>query len=389
MPNVTVLGAGLVGRIIALDLILDKGMKVRVVDNNIHTLRNMERDVSSVFDMGSPVNFALDTCHGDLSDPNFVRDVIKDADVVVGAMPGFLGYRTLRTIIESGKSLADISFMPENAMELDNLAKDKGVTAVVDCGVAPGLSNLFCGRAVHMLDCAERMLILVGGLPKKRVWPFEYRIVFSPADVIEEYTRPARWIEGGQWVVKPALTDIELVDLPNVGTLEAFNTDGLRSIGENLKVPFMKEKTLRFSGHAEKMRMLRETGFLSVDPIHIGGQRVKPFDVTTKLLFDAWKMPEGEADFTVMRVTVDGIKSGVKKSYIWDLYDEYDPLTNFSSMARTTGFPCAIIARMLAKGELVCPGVVPPELLGSNDVFFKRMIDGLSMRGIDIRLSEK
>jgi len=387
MPNITVLGAGLVGRIMALDLIRDKGMNVTVADCNASALHKLKQDITLVLE--PTVYCSLDTICDDLSDQDVLRDVIKNADVVIGAMPGFLGYRTLRTVIEARKSFADISFMPENAMELDGLAKQNGVTAIVDCGVAPGLSNLFCGRATHMLDHVERMLILVGGLPKRRVWPFEYRIVFSPADVIEEYTRPARWIEGGQWVNKPALTDVELIDLPGVGTLEAFNTDGLRSIGDNLNAPFMKEKTLRFPGHAEKMRMLRETGFFSTDSINIGGQNIRPFDVTTKLLFDAWKMPKDEEDFTVMRVIVEGTNGGIKKSYVWDLYDEYDPLTGFSSMARTTGFPCAIIARMLAKGELVQLGVVPPELLGSNDVFFKRMIDGLSMRGIDIRLNEK
>lgn len=303
--HAVVLGGGLVGRVMALDLAGDKDIRVTVVDRDCTTLDQLKKD-------------GLTAKYGDLSDPSVVASVIKDADVVVGAVPGFLGFRTLRTVIEAGKPFADIAFMPENAMEFDALAKKHSVTAVVDCGVAPGLSNLLCGRGAHLLDHAERMLILVGGLPKRRVWPFEYRIVFSAVDVIEEYTRPARWIENGKWVTKAALTDPEFVDLPVVGTLEAFNTDGLRSIGDNLRAPFMKEKTLRFPGHIEKMRMLRETGFFSTAPIKVGNVEVKPFDMTTKLLFDAWKLPEGDADFTVMRVQVEGTKDGVPKIYVWE-----------------------------------------------------------------------
>jgi len=274
--------------------------------------------------------------------------------------------------------------MPEDFLALDGLARQRGVTAVVDCGVAPGLSNLLCGRAAHEFESVERLLILVGGLPKIRTWPFEYRVVFSAVDVIEEYTRPARWVEHGALVTRPALTDVEPVDLPRVGTVEAFNTDGLRSLATTLRVPFMKEKTLRWPGHVDKMRMLRETGFLSLEPLDVGGSRVRPYDVTTRLLFDAWRLREGEADLTVMRIEAGGVVGGARRTWTWDLYDEADPATGFHSMARTTGFPCAIVAGMLARGELKRPGVQPPERLAGDDRFFKAMMDGLRARGVEI-----
>jgi saccharopine dehydrogenase-like NADP-dependent oxidoreductase len=254
----------------------------------------------------------------------------------------------------------------------------------VDCGVAPGLSNLLCGRAEHEFDSVERMLILVGGLPKHRVWPFEYRVVFSAVDVIEEYTRPARWVEHGRLVTRPALTDVEPVDLPRVGTVEAFNTDGLRSLATTLHAPFMKEKTLRWPGHVEKMRMLRETGFLSLEPIEVGGAKVRPYDVTTRLLFDAWKLPAGESDLTVMRVEATGAIGGRRETWTWDLYDEADLAAGFHSMARTTGFPCAIVARMLARGELSRPGVQPPERLAGDDRVYAAIMEGLRERGVAI-----
>ncbi len=374
MSRIVVLGGGLVGRVMALDLAREKDFQVTVGDRDERTLARLRAE-------------GLGTIPLDLADDAAVRRAIADADVVVGSAPGHMGYRLLRLVIEAGKPYADIAFMPEDFLELDALARERGVTAVVDCGVAPGLSNLLCGRAEHLFDKAERMLILVGGLPRRRVWPYDYRIVFSAVDVIEEYTRPARWVEHGELVTKAALTDIEPIDLPVVGTVEAFNTDGLRSLAKTLHAPFMKEKTLRWPGHVEKMRMLRETGFFSQQPIDAGGVRVRPFDVTTKLLFDAWKLPEGDLDLTVMRVECEGSAGGVHKTYTWDLYDEADPKTGYHSMARTTGFPCAIVARMLARRELARPGVQPPERLANDDRFFERMMEELRARGVTIALT--
>jgi len=371
VSRILVLGGGLVGRVIARDLAREKDLHVTVADAAQATRARLEAE-------GLPA-LALD-----LGDDAAVRQAVAAADVVVGAAPGHMGFRLLRLVIEAGKPYADIAFMPEDFLELDGLARERGVTAVVDCGVAPGLSNLLCGRAAHEFASVEQMLILVGGLPKRRAWPFEYRVVFSAVDVIEEYTRPARWVEHGRLVTKPALTDVELVDLPRVGTVEAFNTDGLRSLATTLHAPFMKEKTLRWPGHAEKMRMLRETGFLSLEPIEAGGVRVRPYDVTTRLLFDAWRLPAGEADLTVMRVEATGTVGGSRQTWTWDLYDEADLASGFHSMARTTGFPCAIVARLLARGELKRPGVHPPERLAGDDGFFGRMMDGLRERGVTI-----
>ena len=374
MSKIIVLGGGLVGRVIARELAREEDLRVTVADGAERTLSRLRAE-------------GLTTMALDLADDAAVRRAIAEADVVVGAAPGHMGFRLLRLVIEGGKPYADIAFMSEDFLELDGLAGERGVTAVVDCGVAPGLSNLLCGRAEHEFDSIERMLVLVGGLPKNRVWPFEYRVVFSAVDVIEEYTRPARWVEHGRLVTKPALTDLELVDLPRVGTVEAFNTDGLRSLATTLHAPFMKEKTLRWPGHVEKMRMLRESGFLSQEPVDVAGTRVRPYDVTTKLLFDAWRLPEGEADLTVMRVEATGIVGGTHQTWTWDLYDEADPATGYHSMARTTGFPCAIVARMLARGELSRPGVQPPERLAGDDRFFETMMKELRARGVTITKS--
>jgi len=368
-----VLGCGLVGATIARDLAADERLDVAVADASQNSLGRIA---------GHP---HLRAIQADLSDTKRLRDVIADCDVVVGAMPSIFGLATLRTVIEAGKPYSDISFMPEDATSLDALARERGVTAVVDCGVAPGLANLIIGHCHAALDKTTDVTFYVGGLPKRRSWPYQYQAPFAPSDVIEEYTRPARFVQDGRVVVRPALSDAELIEFEPVGTLEAFNTDGLRSLLKTIQCANMREKTLRYPGHIELMRVLRETGFFDKQPIDVRGQQIRPLDLTSRLLFPKWELKPGDAEFTILRVLVTGRRGKETITYEYDLYDEYDPATGQHSMARTTGFPCAIVARWLAFGELVQPGVNPPELLAAGGATLPKMIAALAERGVHIR----
>ena len=162
----------------------------------------------------------------------------------------------------------------------------------------------------------------------------------------------------------PALSEPELLDFPGVGTLEAFNTDGLRTLLHTVAAPFKKEKTLRYPGHIEKMRMLREAGFFGTTPLKVGEAMVAPMDLTTRLLFPLWKFEEGEEDFTIMRVIVEGMKDGRSERHVVDLLDRYDRATGTTSMARTTGFTCTAAVRMVAAGLYRRKGISPPEFVG-------------------------
>ena len=244
-----------------------------------------------------------------------------NADLVVSAVPGFMGFECLKNLIDLKKNVVDISFFPEDAFELNQLALDHNVTAVVDCGVAPGLCNIQAGYVQKKMDSVHSYLCYVGGLPRTRTWPFEYKAVFSPIDVIEEYTRPARYVEHGELVVKEALTYLEKMDFPGVGTLEAFNTDGLRSLIYTLQAPFNKEKTLRYICHVELMRTFRESGFFDTNPIQVGQQTVIPLELTSKLLFKQWKLEPGEQDLTVLQVCMTGEENGQQVKYTFDLLD--------------------------------------------------------------------
>lgn len=370
MVKILVLGAGLVGNPMARDLALDGDKEITVCDINSDVLKKL-----------SPIKNIKTVCE-DLSDLTKLETLVKPFDIVLNAVPGFMGFRTLEKLIQCKKDVVDIAFFPEDLFELDELAKKNQVTVISDIGVAPGMSNVLIGYADNLMDKTEKAITYVGGLPRKREWPFEYKAVFSPADVIEEYTRKARYIEHGQEVIKPALSDPELLFFDPVGTLEAFNSDGLRSLANTIKADYMIEKTLRYPGHIEIMRILRHAGFFSKEPMLIDGNEVKPLDFTSKLLFKQWKLEEGEEDITIMKVIVEGEKGGKKLRYSWDLFDTYDPETGVHSMARTTGYTATMAIRMLLAGLYTRKGVSAPEFIGKHEPCVNFILEGLSQRGV-------
>jgi saccharopine dehydrogenase-like NADP-dependent oxidoreductase len=183
-------------------------------------------------------------------------------------------------------------------------------------------------------------------------------------------------------VVREALSDPELIDFPGLGTLEAFNTDGLRSLLKTIRAPNLKEKTLRWPGHIDKIRVLRAAGLFGTEPVDVGGVRVRPIDLTARLLFPQWRLGEKDEEFTVMRVDVDGTRGGAAFRCVYDLVDRTDPAAGDTSMARTTGFPAAIVGRLLLRGEFRRPGVHPPETLGADRGLFRHVIEELRRRGV-------
>lgn len=368
MKKIIVLGAGMVGKAMAIDLA--KKYSVKSVDIDEKSLEFLNK------------KYNIDTEIIDISDEQKLSGVIKDFDIVISAVPGFLGLQTLKTVIKNRKDIIDISFLPEDVLVLDNLAKEYGVTAIMDCGVAPGMPNIIAGYHNELMEI-ESFEYMVGGLPKIRTFPFEYKAPFSPCDVIEEYTRPARFVENGEMVTKPAMSDLELMEFDNIGTLEAFNSDGLRSLIFTLNhIPNMKEKTLRFPGHIRMIKALKEAGFLSNNPIVVKGKEVIPFDVTSEILFDAWKLHPEDREFTIMRVILKGIENGKKKQIVYDLYDVYDPIEKISSMARTTGFTATAAADMVLNNVFNEKGMFPPELVGKYPECFRYFIDYLKDRDI-------
>ena len=375
--KVVVLGCGRVGQAMVKDLAGEKEWAITAVDAFDSAFAGLE-DFSNV-----------EPLRADLADPSVVAEVVAGHDIAVGAVPGPMGAANLKTVIETGINIVDISFFEEDPFHLHDLAVNRGVTAVMDCGVAPGFSNLVLGHSETVFEELTSFVCYVGGLPEIRQWPYEYRAVFSPIDVLAEYTRPARLVEQGKEVVREALSEVEPLDLPGVGTVEAFNSDGLRTLLRVEGIPDMKEKTLRFPGHAERMRMLRETGFFSEEEIEVNGMNIRPIDLTARLLFPMWQLPEGEGDLTVMRIAVEGSLDGRRIRRTWDMLDQYDHEQNITSMARTTGYTCTAAVRALAAGLYSESGLVPPEVLGRTPGVYDFVVARLAERGVEFTIMDE
>lgn len=368
--NIAVLGCGMVGQTIAVDLA--KKHEVTSFDASQTALQAIQAKEPLV----KPVQV-------DLRRHSAYEKMLHPFDLVIAAVPGFMGFQTLEAVIKAKKNVIDISFFPENALQLNELAKNCNVTAIVDCGVAPGVSNLIIGRYNETME-VEYFECYVGGLPKIRRKPFEYKAPFSPIDVIEEYTRPARLKENGKIIVKPALSEVELIDFDGIGTLEAFNTDGLRSILDTMPhVPNLKEKTLRYPGHAQFVESLKRSGFFSTDIIHVNNISVNPLEFTTAILLKEWKLSPLDEEFTVMKVVVKGKMNGSETTVEYNLIDFFDPVTRTSSMSRTTGFTCTATANVFAEGLFTQKGVSPPEVVGKDEKCFNYIMQYLKQRNVN------
>lgn len=370
MSNIIVLGAGMVGSAMAIDLSHNHGV----------TLADLKEDV--LLKVGQKCKtIAIQKL--DVTSKELLQQFISPFDLVICAVPGYLGFETLKSIIEAGKNVIDISFFPEDALLLDNLARQNQITAIVDCGVAPGMHNLILGYWNEKLKLTDFECV-VGGLPKIRKWPFYYKAPFSPIDVIEEYMRPARYVQAGKIIVKEPLTDCEYLEFDKVGTLESFNSDGLRTILHTMRhIPDMKEKTLRYPGHVAYIRMLKESGFFSEEKLKLKDAEISPLEFTSKILFKAWELEENEEEITVMRVTLKGTDENDEvEEIVYNLYDEYCHDTQTSSMARTTGYTATAAANMLLDGLFTDKGVFPPELVGRHENCFQYIISYLEERNI-------
>jgi lysine 6-dehydrogenase len=351
MSKIVVLGCGAVGKHMAIDLCKDPEFEVISVDVNQEVLEQLASE--------HPIRILVE----DLSTEKGVTRAVEDADIVIGSVPYNLGYKMLESVIRAGKNIVDISYCIEDPFNLDDLAKEKGVTAVVDCGVSPGMSNIILGDHMRTMN-VSRFECYVGGVPKTRQAPFEYKSPFPVFEVLEEYAESGTLVEDGKVVVRPLLAETITIDVDKVGTMACLNSDGLRTLLRTTDIPNMFEKTLRYPGHVELMRIFKDAGFLNMSPIQVEGASVRPIDVTASLLSPLWKYEPGEADITVMRLVISGVEDGKPVTYTHDLYDEYDPETGALSMARTTGYTCNAVTRLVLEGAYSQKGISPPEFVG-------------------------
>ena len=361
MQRVLVLGGGMIGRVIARTLAED--FEVTVLDASKKVCVSL-KDVPHV----TPLV-------GDFRNKS-IGSFVKKFDCIVGAMPGKIAYSVLKKIIPAGKPIVDISFFEEDPYCLQDLARKYHTPVVVDFGVAPGLSNMMLGREVARMPI-DSFICYCGGLPENPKAPWFYKAPFEVASAMDICVRPARMKIDDMLVEKPAMSDFEIVDFDGIGGLEAFSTDGLRTL-LNFPVSTMVEKTLRHIGFRRIMRPFVEGGFFSEKPQCINGTFITPFEMSERVLQNAWALSPEEEEFTALRLCMNGPKARM----VYDLIDRGDRVHGTSSMARLAGYPCAAVVHLFAKNLLSQTGIITPEEIGMQNTLADFVLNFLENHGI-------
>jgi lysine 6-dehydrogenase len=371
----TVIGAGMMGSAAAYDLaITDPGNEVVLADIN---LPQATRAAQAIGPNVKPLRL----------DVNVQKDLAKTVegnDAVISAVSYSVNLQITKAAIQAGVHLCDLGGndeVVEKQLKFDAEAKDKGVTIIPNCGLAPGLINILAMEGVKELDELYSVHLRVGGLPQHPRPPLFYQIVFSVEGLINEYVEKAAVIRDGELLHIDPMSDLEVIDFPRLGELEAFNTSGgISTLTELLRgrVRNLDYKTIRYKGHCEKFKTLLDLGFATNEPIMVGGSVKTNREFFADLL--RRKLEYGDRDLVVARATLTGRNSRVEKTLVYEFVDYYDDGTKMTAMMRTTAFPTSIIAQMLAHGLINSRGVLPPEVCVPGD----RMIAELGKRNIRI-----
>jgi len=379
MSDYAVIGAGQMGRVIAKELVesaTDTAVTLFDISNTVldQAARFVESD-------------RLSTRVLDISDTAAATAALENHVVAIGALPHSMSYPATMAALGARISFIDlVGEAPEQLIALHKQAVDADCLIVPGLGVAPGISNICIARGIELLDETHNGYIYVGGIPVKKEPPLYYQTVYLLESVFNAYLRPATIIKNGEPVTVEPLSGLEEISFPEpLGTLEAFFTDGLASlpvtVGDKIKNSLF-EKTLRYPGHVACMRTLKECGLLDENPVRVDGSDIVPRDLLIELLEEKLKLgPEG--DILVMRVIVEGLKEGKEERHIFELVDYFDAATQYTAMARTTGFPAVLAARMMANNELHERGVFFPEQLFIGDRF-EIMTDELAKKGVTV-----
>jgi lysine 6-dehydrogenase len=290
--------------------------------------------------------------------------LLRMFDIGVGALPHGLSEYAINSTLKARVNFVDLIFgWRFNQGKIHATARREGITILPACGLAPGLTNILAMDAADRMQRVDEVHLKVGGVPERPKPPLNYRIVFSFEAVLEEYTRKARIVKNGRVTEVDALTGLETITFPQpIGKCECFYTDGLSTLTQTMKgVQEMDEKTIRWPGHADQIRTLRECGLLEDHPAYVDGHRVVPRHFVSEILSERIKLGK-ERDLTLLRVDVNGKSEGRRVHKRYQMIDHYDPRGKLTSMARTTAFPCSVAVQMLGAGLIHEKGLIPPEL---------------------------
>jgi len=371
------MGAGKMGIVLAKDLIeSDNKNKVTLVDISSKQLEKAKKFIGSK---------RLIPLQKDLEKEKQRQEIFEGQDVALAALLHKHCLLALETAVLKGVHFVDlVGEKPLDRFKCDSEAKKKEVTLISGLGVSPGITNICVGRAVHLLDEVENAMIYVGGNPVHPKPPLNYRIVYAVESVLDFYERNALILKKGRIKKVEPLSGIETIQFPHpFSEMECFYTDGLNSLVHTMKGKIkgeLAEKTIRYKGHAQGIKILKECGLFSRQPIRLGEKQVIPRKLLEVLLDSKMKLGK-EKDVTLLRIVVEGKKSGKPTTHIFEMIDFYDSEKDYTSMGKTTSFPASIAAQMITSGRIIQRGSLFPEDIFQADLY-QPLIDALKERGV-------
>ena len=374
-----VLGAGYQGSACAYDLLQNPEVtEVRLADLHTEHLAEFLAPYSGKRLIFTPL---------DVRNTEAVTALMREADAAMSAIPYYFNFELAQRAVEAGIHFSDLGGNTEIVFKqkgLDLEAKNKGITVIPDCGLAPGMVNILAEHAISQLDKVETVRIFVGGLPQHPEPPLNYQIVYSLEGVLDYYTTLSWVLRDGKRTQVKALSEIEIVTFDgSVGQLEGFHTaGGLSTMAFRYegKIPNMEYKTLRYPGHARIMEAIRELGLLELNPVDVKGVKVVPRDLVVAAVGPRLTKPNGK-DLVALRVYAEGSKAGKPKKVGWEMVDFYDDEHDISAMERSTGYSLSITGQMQVRGEIGKTGVFTPD----EAIPAEKYISELAKRGVGIK----
>ena len=371
------MGAGKMGIVLAKDLIeSDNRNKVTLVDISSKRLQKAKKIIKSE---------RLILLKKDMEKEKQRQDIFEGQDVALAALLHKHSLLALETAVLKGVHFVDlVGEKPLNRFKYDSEAKKKKVIIISGLGVSPGITNICVGRAVHLLDEVEKAMIYVGGNPVHPKPPLNYRVVYAVESVLDFYERKALILKKGKIKEVPPLSGIESIQFPHpFSEMECFYTDGLNSLVHTMKGKIkgeLAEKTIRHKGHAQGIKILKECGFFSRQPIKLHNTKVIPRELLEVLLDSKMKLGK-ERDATLLRIVVEGKKSSKPTTHIFEMIDLYDSEKDYTSMGKTTSFPASIAAQMIASGKIAQRGSLFPEEIFQSELY-QPLMDALNDREV-------
>lgn len=375
--NIAVLGCGNIGSVVTRDLAESlPSAEITLADYDV---KRVEKAAAGIG------RGKVSWVQTDASNHQKLVSTLKKFDLAVGTLPGHLGFQACKAAIAAGVDMVDVSYMPEDVLTLHRAALKAKTCLIPDCGMSPGLGNILIGHAISKLDKVDSVHILNGGLPEKPVPPLGYVITWSASDLIDMYSRKVTIVKEGKTTRVEALTGLEDTTIQGIGRLEAFYTDGLRTLLHTVKgVHEMWEKTLRYPGHVEKIELFKAMGFFDEEPLEVDGVSVSPKSVATGLFERKLGKPEIR-DVVAILIRVGGTKNDREKIYSYQILDRYDEKRKVTAMARTTAYTASVVTQLLAQRMIEEKGVVPPEKTGMNEKLYVKFVNEMLKRGIKIQ----